>query len=122
MNRTIPMQKWTTFSGATTAVKLVQPRSGWVDAGDAAEAVFDIQTIRADARCSLKIMTAISGEGPWKQVLAITTNTMTHDQTYAAAKEGATRQFARLLRWELDVTADTGTTWDMCFKICVTLR
>jgi len=121
MNRTIPMQKWATYSGATTAVKLVQPRSGWVDAGDATEAVFDIQTIRAHTRCLLKIMTAISGEGPWKQVAAIATNTMTHEQTYAAAKEGATKQFARLLRWELDVTADTDT-WDMCFKICVTLR
>ena len=62
-----------------------------------------------------------SAEGPWT-ALATFTGGYCKTTKYFTAREGGGSQFERFIRWKLDRSDATLTTWKTCFRICAVLK
>jgi hypothetical protein len=61
-------------------------------------------------------------EGPWTVIATYNTPGYQHHQEYFTTTSGATDKFQRFIRWRLDISDDTMSSWDLCMRICALLK
>jgi len=129
MNRTIPLQRWTTIKGRL-AKSVMQVSSDWVDAGEATEATFFVQVAALTANEQHVTLFLQSAPSPdvedvgWHHVEEFAAGQPLTAGTYGfatARPSAADPHFWRLLRWKVD-RASSAYNWSATFRICVTLR
>jgi hypothetical protein len=126
MAHTKAMQQLLSLSGTIYSdVPIVQGQLGWLDGLNFKEAALDVWILRLYADAGLPVLlleTAISPEGPWTVIATYNTPGYQHHQEYFTTTSGATDKFQRFIRWRLDISDDTMSSWDLCMRICALLK
>ena len=132
------MQELTTLRGLAPATpnmykgSVNQPAEGYLNVEQSTDVGFDVHVLRfyeSGGALKLVIQTASSATGPWKDLKEYNSTTFPatpyHDVFVASTRAGTDGQHSllRFARWRVDTgTLTTGANWDICFRICATLK
>jgi hypothetical protein len=119
------VQDWLTLRGlgGGIAVNFDQCRPDWLEVGDAQGAVLSVQihALAGTTPPTLKILTAVSEDGPWETVASYTSP---GDDTIFLRRDPngtSADQMMGIIRWRLDETM-SGGAWYACFRITAVLE